>query len=63
MLEKNTMEHEGRIVMKVGDKLVDYNKFFALYITTKLSNPVFLPDVFIKTNVINFTVTFEGLED
>ena len=31
--------------------------------TTKDPNPAYLPDVFIKTNVINFTVTFEGLED
>jgi dynein heavy chain, axonemal len=31
--------------------------------TTKLSNPHFLPDTFIKTNVINCTVTIQGLED
>ena len=31
--------------------------------TTKDPNPDYLPDVFIKTNIINFTVTFEGLED
>lgn len=31
--------------------------------TTKLSNPHFLPDIFIKTNVINCTVTIQGLED
>ena len=63
VLDKNTIEHEGRTCMKVGEKIVDYNKNFNLFITTKLSNPVFLPDVFIKTNVINFMVTFEGLED
>lgn len=31
--------------------------------TTKLPNPDYLPDIFIKTNVINFTVTFMGLEE
>ena len=30
---------------------------------TKLSNPPFDPDVFIKLCVINFTVTPAGLED
>jgi len=28
-----------------------------------MPNPAYLPEVFIKVNIINFTVTFEGLED
>lgn len=31
--------------------------------TTKIPNPQYLPDMFIKSNVINFTVTFEGLQE
>jgi hypothetical protein len=31
--------------------------------TSKYSNPNFLPEIFIKTNIINFLVTFEGLEE
>jgi len=31
--------------------------------TTKIPNPQYLPDIFIKSNVINFTVTFEGLQE
>ena len=31
--------------------------------STKISNPNFLPDVFIRVTVINFTVTEQGLED
>lgn len=31
--------------------------------TTKLSNPQYLPEVFIKTTVINFSITLEGLQD
>lgn len=28
--------------------------------TTKIANPHFLPEVFIKVTVINFSITFEG---
>lgn len=31
--------------------------------TTKMPNPNYLPEIFIKVSIINFTVTFEGLED
>lgn len=36
---------------------------FKFIITTKLSNPHYLPDICIKVTLINFTVTPEGLED
>ena len=31
--------------------------------TSKMPNPHYLPEVAIKTTIINFTVTMEGLED
>jgi dynein heavy chain len=31
--------------------------------TSKLANPHFLPEVTIKLSIINFTVTFDGLEE
>lgn len=34
-----------------------------MYLTTKMPNPHYLPEVCIKVNVINFTVTMDGLED
>ena len=42
---------------------MDYHKEFRLYMTTKKPNPNYLPEIFIKVTVINFTATFEGLED
>ncbi|KAJ9576558.1 hypothetical protein L9F63_025545, partial [Diploptera punctata] len=46
-----------------GDKEVDYDLGFRLYLTTKLSNPVLDPAVYTKATVINYTVTLSGLED
>jgi len=31
--------------------------------TTKMPNPHYLPEIFIKLTIINFTVTFMGLEE
>jgi dynein heavy chain, axonemal len=47
----------------VGDKKIDYDKKFKLFITTKMSNPHYLPEIYIKVTVINFSITFEGLKD
>ena len=40
-----------------------YDDNFRLLITTKLSNPHYLPETCIKLGIINFTVTFPGLEE
>ncbi|KAI9190457.1 hypothetical protein H9P43_001891 [Blastocladiella emersonii ATCC 22665] len=62
LLLKQTIRQGGRLLMKLGDSLVEYDKNFKLYITTKLSNPHYLPEVCIKVTIINFTVTKTGLE-
>lgn len=49
--------------MKLGDSQVEYNTDFRLYITTKLRNPHYLPEIAVKVTLINFMITKTGLED
>uniref|UniRef100_UPI00398F6457 dynein axonemal heavy chain 6 isoform X2 n=1 Tax=Pristiophorus japonicus TaxID=55135 RepID=UPI00398F6457 len=53
----------GRLLMRLGDTDIDYDKNFKFYMTTKMSNPHYLPEICIKVTIINFTVTKSGLED
>jgi len=47
----------------LGDNVIEYNQNFRLYITSKLRNPHYLPEIFNKVTIINFALTVEGLED
>lgn len=50
---------QGRQFVILGDKEVDYDPNFRLYLNTKLSNPKYSPNVFGKAMVINYTVTLK----
>ncbi|XP_011803966.1 PREDICTED: dynein heavy chain 10, axonemal [Colobus angolensis palliatus] len=63
VLEKNLKVSQGRQFIILGDKEVDYDSNFRLYLNTKLANPRYSPSVFGKAMVINYTVTLKGLED
>ncbi|KAJ1563200.1 Dynein heavy chain 6, axonemal [Cladochytrium tenue] len=62
LLLKQLTRQSGRLMIKLGDTLVEYDRNFKLYITTKLPNPHYLPEICIKVTIINFTVTPQGLE-
>lgn len=50
-------------MIRVGQRKLSYHKNFKLFLTTKIANPNYLPEIFIKVTVINFSITFEGLKD
>lgn len=55
VLEKNIKISQGRQFIILGDKEVDYDSNFRLYLNTKLANPRYSPSVFGKAMVINYT--------
>ena len=62
VLQKAVYKNGNRTLIRLGDSDVDYDSNFKLYMTTKLPNPHYLPEVCIKVTLINFTVTMQGLE-
>ena len=60
---KKTFKSDVGERINFGDKDIPYDPHFKLYLTSKHSNPHFLPEVCIMLNVINFAVTFDALEE
>ena len=48
--------------IRLGDNTQDFEESFKLFMTTKMPNPEYKPEICIKVTLINFTVTFDGLE-
>uniref|UniRef100_A0AAR5PYC5 AAA+ ATPase domain-containing protein n=1 Tax=Dendroctonus ponderosae TaxID=77166 RepID=A0AAR5PYC5_DENPD len=64
LLYKKTYKQAGIEVISVGENVIEYNKNFRqLYLTSKLRNPHYLPEVFNRVTIINFALTLEGLQD
>lgn len=45
------------MMIKIGDNSIEYNSEFKLYMSTKLNNPEYSPELFTKVNIINFMLT------
>lgn len=63
VLNKSLISVGRSYCVKIGDKEVEYDPKFKLYITTRMSNPHYTPEVSTKVTVVNFTVKQEGLEE
>ena len=62
VLDKDFVGEGNKKAIKLGDKEVDWDDSFTLYLTSKLPNPHYSPEVFGRTSVINYSVTEDGLQ-
>lgn len=62
LLEKQITVKGRSKLIKLADQEFDYDEKFQLFLTTKLANPHFSPELAAKTTIIDFTVTQSGLE-
>lgn len=46
-----------KLFITIGGTLIDYNPKFKIFLTCKLGNPKFSPELSAKTTIIDFTVT------
>lgn len=56
VLLRQIYNQSGTMVVKLGDVVVPYDNNFRLFITTKLANPHYTPEIAIKVLLVNFTL-------
>ncbi len=63
ILLRRTFKQGAQLMMRIGDNNVPYNDSFRFFLTTKLSNPHYAPEVCVKVTLLNFAITPTGLEE
>jgi dynein heavy chain len=63
ILLRQKFKQAGTWMLKLGEVVVPYDDNFRLYMTTKLPNPHYTPEVSVKVLLVNFTLVPSGLQD
>lgn len=63
VLNKEVQKQGGRVLIRVGDKEIDYVDSFTLYMVTRDPNAAFTPDLCSRVTFVNFTVTPSSLQN
>uniref|UniRef100_A0A8C9S5I7 Cytoplasmic dynein 2 heavy chain 1 n=1 Tax=Scleropages formosus TaxID=113540 RepID=A0A8C9S5I7_SCLFO len=62
LLRRDLIAQGPRYVVQIGDKVVDYNEEFRLFLATRNPNPLIPPDAASMVTKVNFTTTRAGLQ-
>merc|ERR1719265_2291683 len=63
LLQKAKFKAGNITMIRLGDSTVEYNEDFRFFLTTKLPNPHYSPEICVQVTLLNFMVTPDGLED
>ncbi|GKT34970.1 Dynein beta chain, ciliary, partial [Aduncisulcus paluster] len=63
LIQRNVIKKGRTKFIKLGDKEIEYDPKFRLFLQTKMANPHYTPEIQAQTTLVNFTVTEDGLED
>merc|ERR1719399_1223172 len=63
VLLKSTFKQGPVDMLKFGDSTIEWSKDFCLYITTKLANPHYPPEVCVMCGLLNFMGTLVAMEE
>ena len=63
LIKSNIVQHGGQRIVTIGNTTVEFDKNFKLYLICQMPNPHYTPEVLIKTNLLNFTITPEAAKD
>ncbi len=62
VLDKAVQKSGRGLKIVLADKECEFAESFRMFMTSKLSNPHFTPELYAQVSIINFTVTMGGLE-
>ncbi|CAE7512784.1 Dnah7, partial [Symbiodinium pilosum] len=60
VLLRQTFKKGNAVMIKLGETTMEWQKDFKFYLTTKLRNPHYLPEVAVKVTLLNFMITQAG---
>eukprot|EP00928_Gymnodinium_smaydae_P036017 TRINITY_DN25241_c1_g2_i2.p1 TRINITY_DN25241_c1_g2~~TRINITY_DN25241_c1_g2_i2.p1 ORF type:complete len:3507 (-),score=695.75 TRINITY_DN25241_c1_g2_i2:57-10475(-) len=63
VLQKATFKQGTLLMIRLGDSTIEWSHDFKLFITTKLPNPHFPPEICVAVGILNFMATLDGLQD